>query len=103
MRCYASMTYRDFPTSERLSPSMLRVLTAVLTLSQRDGRVTWRGIARQCGVSSSNGIKTAFERLVSLGLISIDRDPADTRRTRSGTIRPRCYMRLYPAAVSRGA
>ena len=83
----------NFPSSITLSASMLRCLAAVLAECQERGRVTWRGIISRLGFKSQNSIKQPMDRLREMGLVTWE-------DRQGGTIRPTCYMRLYPAAFN---
>jgi SOS-response transcriptional repressor LexA len=77
--------------ANRLSPSMLRVLAAVLDLHQR-GPVTVQAIRNRLGARSNNYIHQCLCALSAQKLVGYEWG-------KRATIRPTCQVELFPAAM----
>src|ERR1043166_10188124 len=78
-----------------LPPSYLRLLLLILRMAQDGERITQRSLARAEGARFPSYVIIRLKRLRELGLGTFK----DGER---GTIRPSCYARFYPEAVTAG-
>ena len=78
---------------DRLSPSTLKVLLAVISIHRRRP-VTVRSICQELGWSSPNAPYKALRRLKAAGLIDWDCFIPHARSL-CGTIRPTCTVTLF--------
>src|ERR1043166_680133 len=78
-----------------LPPSYLRLLLLILRMAQDGERITQRSLARAEGARFPSYVIIRLKRLRELGLVTFK----DGER---GTIRPSCYARFYPEALTAG-